>query len=206
MDNITFHLLFVFQFLAFMGVRMVYYRKAQTQGGPIEEKEDRMTKIRQTLGLPFPILLLAYFVFPGLLSFAGFELSPGWRWAGVALGFASIACMWWVLWALDLNFNHILHVREQHTLIQHGPYRWVRHPMYTTHFMHGLSILLITANALIGGMYLLAFGLVVVFRIRNEEATMTDTFGDAYREYMERTGRFLPKFGSGLNSGASGES
>ena len=193
MDEILFHLTFVLQFLAFMGVRLYFYRRAQTHGGPMEEKEDRMTRVRRTLGLPFPLLLLAYFIYPAIFAFAALPLEPILRWSGLILGFVSIALMTWVLRALDLNFNHILHVREEHTLIQHGPYRWVRHPMYTTHFLHGLSILLLTANALIGGVYLLAFSLVVIFRIQNEEATMIATFGEPYRLYMGRTGRFLPR-------------
>jgi len=38
---------------------------------------------------------------------------------------------------------------------------------------------------------------LIVIRTRKEEALLLARFGDAYRGYMERTGRFLPHIGGG---------
>jgi protein-S-isoprenylcysteine O-methyltransferase Ste14 len=193
MPQTFFHLTFITTFIAFMGIRAYYFRKAQQQGGHAEYKEEKMTKIRQTVGWIFPLTLLAYMIRPSILGWATVPLPVWAQWTGVVLGLASLALIWWVQWALDLNFAVILHIRDQHTLITNGPYTWVRHPMYTTLYIHGISSLLLTSNWFVGGLYLLALTLIVVFRLNNEEATMIEKFGDEYRKYMARTGRFLPK-------------
>ncbi|HLF88948.1 MAG TPA: isoprenylcysteine carboxylmethyltransferase family protein [Anaerolineales bacterium] len=193
MSQPFFHLTFILVFVAFMGIRAYYFRKAQKHGGKAEYKEEKMTKIRQTIGWIFPLTLLAYMLRPSILGWATLTL-PGWvQWTGVVLGLASLALIWWVQWALDVNFAVILHVRDKHTLITHGPYKWVRHPMYTTLYIHALSTLFLTKNWLVGGLYLLSLTWIVIARLKNEEATMIEKFGDAYRNYMTRTGRFLPK-------------
>jgi protein-S-isoprenylcysteine O-methyltransferase Ste14 len=95
--------------------------------------------------------------------------------------------------ALGDNFSTTLHLRENHTLVTDGPYRWIRHPMYTVLYVHLIGIFLLTGNWLIGGVYFLALSLIIVFRLNREEATMVEKFGDQYRQYMEQTGRFLPR-------------
>jgi protein-S-isoprenylcysteine O-methyltransferase Ste14 len=194
MNQTFLHLTFIFVFVAFMGIRAYYFRKAQTQGGKAEYKEQNITKIRQTIGWLFPLTVLAYMIRPSILGWADLPL-PGWvQWTGVALGLASLALIWWVQWALDVNFAVTLHVRDEHTLITHGPYKWVRHPMYTTLYVHALSCFFLTTNWLVGGFYLAALTWIVIVRLKNEETTMIEKFGDEYREYMSRTGRFFPKF------------
>ena len=65
----------------------------------------------------------------------------------------------------------------------HGPYHWVRHPMYTVLYMHLFAVLLLTRNWLIGGVFLLAMTLIIAQRLKREEATMIETFGDTYRAH-----------------------
>ncbi len=76
-----------------------------------------------------------------------------------------------------------------------GPYRWVRHPFYDS------AALCILANSLVAcelvypfnGLFALC---LLVMRTRKEEENLIKRFGDDYRAYMERTGRFWPKSGS----------
>ena len=79
----------------------------------------------------------------------------------------------------------------------HGPYRWVRHPFYIFGFVWGLALSLVTANWLFA---LLGTGALtmLVIRTRIEEAKLTERFGDDYRAYVRRTGKFFPRFGSRL--------
>lgn len=44
-----------------------------------------------------------------------------------------------------------------------------------------------------GGVPILILALVVAGRLHNEEKLMLETFGEEYRRYTSRTGRFLPK-------------
>ncbi len=199
MSQTFFHLAFILIFVAFMGIRAYYFRKAQQLGGYAEFKEEKMTRFRQSLGLLFPLSILTYMIWPAVLGWATFPLPLWAQWVGLGLGLLTLPFIGWIQWALDVNFSVILHVRDEHTLITHGPYRWIRHPMYTALFLHGLSTLLLTRNGLIGGMYLLALTWIVIVRLKNEEATMIEKFGDTYRTYMQQTGRFFPKLVSPKN-------
>jgi protein-S-isoprenylcysteine O-methyltransferase Ste14 len=48
-----------------------------------------------------------------------------------ALTLAGLATLIWARWSLGRNWSAIVTFREQHELVQHGPYRFVRHPIYT---------------------------------------------------------------------------
>ncbi|NOH10633.1 MAG: isoprenylcysteine carboxylmethyltransferase family protein [Chloroflexi bacterium] len=194
MNQTFFHLIFVITFVIFWGIRFYFQAKAHRGGGDYEfVEEDRSLTLRKLLGLPFLLLFLAFFIRPSILAFAEIHLPLWAQWLGVALAILAIPLIVWVQWALDVNFNSSLHIREEHTMISHGPYRWVRHPMYTVLLIHELAILLLTRNLIIGGLLLGMQLLVVALRLRHEEALMVETFGDEYRQYMQRTGRFLPR-------------
>lgn len=194
MSQAFFHTVFIVVFAGFTLIRMYYHRKAQKAMGKVEYKEGRWhVALRLIFGLPFMLVFAAYLVWPGLLAWAEFPL-PAWaQWLGVVVGVASLPLIAWVQWALDTNFSTILHVREDHTLITRGPYRWVRHPMYTVLYVWEIAILLLTRNWFIGGFILVALTLIVVTRLQKEEAAVVEKFGDEYRAYMQRTGRFLPR-------------
>jgi protein-S-isoprenylcysteine O-methyltransferase Ste14 len=83
--------------------------------------------------------------------------------------------------------------RAQATLVTTGPYRWIRHPMYSA------ALLLLVATALLTANVIIAFGGLGMFallaaRSRVEEQRLVDKFGDAYRNYQRTTGRFVPRF------------
>lgn len=80
-------------------------------------------------------------------------------------------------------------------LVSAGPYRWVRHPMYSA------VILFMTGVATRSGSWIVVaelIGLVVLFSVKSrwEETQLEDAF-DGYREYAARTPRFLPRFNTG---------
>ncbi|HKZ69521.1 MAG TPA: isoprenylcysteine carboxylmethyltransferase family protein [Anaerolineales bacterium] len=189
--------LFTLIFLFFV-VRAYHHRKAETEGGKIEYREKNLKAIRLMRGVGGIVFLSAfasYFVAPQWVSWAAIPL-PGWlRWAGLALGYANLPLLWWIEATLGKNFNTTLHLREGHTLVTTGPYRWVRHPMYTSLFIFTIALLLASANWLIGLPLVLSLIVIVVNRIDREEALMMEQFGDEYREYMKRTGRLLPRLG-----------
>ena len=193
-EQTVFHLIFVFAFSAFTVIRMIYRWRAVRLGGKAEYKEGRINAaLRAAFGLPYILVLFAYMVSPRLLVWADFAL-PSWaRWIGAALSLAALPTIVWIQHSLGLNFSTTLHVREEHTLVTQGPYRWVRHPMYSLFFAQAAGFLLLTQNLFIGGVYLAALTLVVVSRVRKEENAMVEKFGKVYRRYMKTTGRFLPR-------------
>ena len=117
---------------------------------------------------------------------------PIWsRWVGVGLGVTSLPLFAWTHHALGKNWSLALVTKEEHTLVSSGPYRWVRHPMYTVIFLQGLAFFLLSANWVIG-ISGLGTSILCVARVGDEEGLMIEEFGDQYRAYIERTGRFLP--------------
>ena len=189
------HLIFVVSFTAFTAIRMYYHRLAYKTAGRVEFKEGRLNALlRLSFGLPYIVLLFVYMFNPRILAWADFQLPVWAQWTGAVLCLSVLPLIYWIQRSLGSNFSTTLHIREEHTLVTFGPYRWVRHPMYTVFFIQAVGILLLTANWFIGGIYLLGLTLVVVSRTRNEEAAMIEKFGNDYQTYMARTGRFLPKF------------
>ena len=93
---------------------------------------------------------------------------------------------------LGRNWSNTLELREQHTLVTHGVYRHVRHPMYTALLLHGVGQALVLRSPLAGPAFLLAMFALVLTRLAKEERLMRDAFGDVYVRYCERTSRLVP--------------
>jgi protein-S-isoprenylcysteine O-methyltransferase Ste14 len=110
----------------------------------------------------------------------------------VLLALLIIAAASWAQSSLGSNVTKTVVTKEEHTLVTAGPYRWIRHPLYTIGVLFFVALSLISANWYFGAVMLL--GAVPLFaRTRQEEAMLIARFGDQYREYMKRTGRFLPR-------------
>jgi protein-S-isoprenylcysteine O-methyltransferase Ste14 len=82
--------------------------------------------------------------------------------------------------------------RTNATLVTSGPYRWMRHPMYTAALVLVIATTFLTASAIVGIGGVVMFALLAA-RSRIEERRLVEKFGDAYRDYQKRTGRFLPR-------------
>ncbi len=93
---------------------------------------------------------------------------------------------------LGTNWSVTLEVREDHRLITHGVYRYVRHPMYTALFLYSIAQLLVVPNWFVGPSQLVAFGILFALRLGAEERMMLNEFGDEYAAYMARTKRIIP--------------
>ena len=105
----------------------------------------------------------------------------------------AIGLLFWTLRSLGKNLTDTVVTRKHHSLVTTGPYRWVRHPFYVCAALVTLAVSLISANAF----FLVAGGLILLllfFRTRVEEANLVSRFGEDYRKYMDRTGRFFPRF------------
>ena len=107
---------------------------------------------------------------------------------------ASLPLLYWVHHSLGSFFSARLELQEDHQIIQTGPYRWIRHPMYTTGFMYLIGAGLLSGNWIILLIPTLSFALLVFSRVSDEEKMLLEHFGEEYDHYLKRTGRFLPFF------------
>jgi protein-S-isoprenylcysteine O-methyltransferase Ste14 len=136
--------------------------------------------------------LAIYVLDPQRLAWCTFEFPDWLHWTGVGMAVAAISMHVWVHRALGKNFYPFLHVRENHTLVSSGPYRWIRHPMYTALGITLVAWFLLSANWLIGLTWF-SLAVIVAFQVGREEALMIEVFGEQYQAYIELTGRFLPR-------------
>ena len=137
--------------------------------------------------------MLAYIINPAWLSFAHLSLPVWARWAGLAPAIAGFALLQWAQVTLANSWSDTPRMMKEQTLITSGPYRTIRHPIYTAFILILGSTLFISSNWLIGLCWTGMVILEVLSRIRFEEALMIEFFGEEYREYMMRTGKLLPK-------------
>jgi protein-S-isoprenylcysteine O-methyltransferase Ste14 len=103
--------------------------------------------------------------------------------------------IYWLFNSIRTGITPTSATRREHQLVTHGPYRWVRHPLYTVGSSMFIAFGMIADNWFITVLGVLTF-ILMALRTPKEEANLVEKFGDEYREYMKRTGRFFPKLGS----------
>ncbi len=175
-------------------IRLYYAKLAYTGGGRVIYLERPWQIGLQGLcSLSGVTALLIYILRPRWLTQADLPLPDWLRWGGAGLLAAGLAGLTWTHHALGENFSLILHVRQGQRLVTSGPYRWVRHPMYSAFYVIVAGGFLLTANWLVGLPWVGLAGLITL-RVKQEEAVMRQTFGRGYDLYRQTTGRFWPKF------------
>lgn len=114
-------------------------------------------------------------------------------WIGVVLTAAGVAIAIWARWHLGANWSGVVTLKEGHELIRTGPYRTIRHPIYT-----GILLALLgTAVALgeVRGLLAVTIAWLSFYtKARREESFLTQEFGDRFGEHRRHTGMFLPRF------------
>ena len=118
---------------------------------------------------------------------------PAWlRWTGFAVGILSVVFWTWTQVVLDTQWSAQLQLTKGHHLVTTGLYARIRHPLYAAMFGWCVALSLLTANWIFVVMMVLSIAGTVV-RVPKEEQMMIEAFGEEYKAYMNRTGRFFPK-------------
>jgi protein-S-isoprenylcysteine O-methyltransferase Ste14 len=138
------------------------------------------------------ILPLVY-IFTPWLNFADYTL-PAWAGRlGVVILVGALMVFWRAHVDLGQNWSPTLQIREGHSLITNGLYRYIRHPMYASQWLWVIAQPLLLQNWIAGVGGLVAFLPMYFVWVPQEEQMMIDQFGEAYRAYRQRTGRILPR-------------
>lgn len=184
-------------FLIGAGISSYYRRRADRETGekvsPRSEGLPVMIALR-VFGLSLWISVLAYMLNPTWMAWSQIDLPLWLRWTGLGFGVLAILLAYWVFSNLGNNVSPSVATRREHRLVTSGPYRWVRHPLYSMGMLSYLGFAMLSANWVIASLSIAVF-VVLNIRLPQEEASLIEKFGDEYRQYMQRTGRFLPKLG-----------
>jgi protein-S-isoprenylcysteine O-methyltransferase len=115
--------------------------------------------------------------------------------AGLALMGTGVALRVWAMRTLGEFFSRRLVTFDDQGLVEHGPYRWLRHPGYLARLLVMLpAVLLLGSNALYAAFAVAVYTEVYRRRTQAEEAMLLARFGEAYAAYRRRTWRLLPPF------------
>jgi protein-S-isoprenylcysteine O-methyltransferase Ste14 len=136
--------------------------------------------------------ILGYLVNPSLLRWSAFDVGNSMRWAGIVASSLGVAGEIWAALSLGASYSPTLRIAEERRVVTAGPYRWIRHPLYAFWLpvMMGWGLAVSSWFIIVSGTILI-FVLAAV-RVPREEAMMLQGFGESYRDYMTRTGRFVP--------------
>jgi protein-S-isoprenylcysteine O-methyltransferase Ste14 len=115
--------------------------------------------------------------------------------AGVAITALGLAFAVWARFYLGTNWSSAVSIKVDHELIRSGPYRWVRHPIYSGLLLAIIGTGLVRAELRsVAAFALLLAGFWVKMRIEDE--FMARTFGQQYQNYALVTGALLPRLRS----------
>ncbi|MCB9640844.1 MAG: isoprenylcysteine carboxylmethyltransferase family protein, partial [Myxococcales bacterium] len=136
--------------------------------------------------------VLLYLLYPRALSWSHLPLPWAVRWAACGTALLMGPCFLWVFRHIGKNITQTVAIRQQHQLVKTGPYRWIRHPLYSFGIFYFLSFSVAAAS---WWMLLLAgFALIMLLvRLPKEEEKLIEAFGQDYIDYKGQTGAFFPR-------------
>lgn len=205
-DDHTFRMILLVGFLIVIPIGIYHRVRSQATGEKLDRWQEGLFILLtlRPLGVAGMVGIIAYIVNPPSMAWASVPLPVWMRWTGVGLGLIAGTLLIWTFRSLGKNLTDTVVTRKDHTLVTSGPYRWVRHPFYSS---VGLSVL---ANSLAAANWFLFLTgslvfMLLVIRSRKEEENLVARFGGQYGEYMKRTGRFVPRIGGDGGSGSHGD-
>jgi protein-S-isoprenylcysteine O-methyltransferase Ste14 len=175
-------------------VLAVYWAVSALRQKPAKKEEHFTERLRHLVPVMVAFLLLSRS--DASYGWLGLRFAPEsgtLNLLGLVVAGGGVAFAIWARWHLGGNWSAVVSIREEHDLIRTGPYRAVRHPIYT-----GL-LLAIMGTVLIVGEFraLLALAILLAslyLKARKEDAWLAREFGETFEGHAKRTGMFLPRF------------
>ena len=192
MFDSIFEIIYVIGFVTGSVIRKLYVR-GRRQNKIADDRENWLDKLLLVIvSLGFIAAPLVY-LFTGWPTFADYEL-PSWAgWVGTVIFAGALVLLWRSHVDLGRNWSPMMEIREEHSLVTGGVYKYIRHPMYSAHFLWAIAQVLLLHNWIAGPAFLVTSVPLYLFRVPVEERMMLDRFGEEYRVYMSRTGRMFPR-------------
>jgi len=192
-NELIFRLLTIMLFVTVLSISIYFRHRAERQGGQLNQREgQRLLLPLRLLGLVGLLPLIGYMMNPDWVSWARFDLPTWVRWIAALVAMGTLPALYAVFATIGNNISPTEATRAGHQLITSGPYRWIRHPLYTFGALFFLALSVLTTHWW-PALFLLPGLAALIWRVRFEETNLIARFGDDYRTYMQQTGRFLPK-------------
>lgn len=201
MEHLLFRQVSCAVFLLLMGAaRYYYFVSAGTQ--PADRSSPAVNWARH---IPAYFASTVWAIYVGWLLLAPIGLVSWDRWTpshwiSDLLGWIAVPILsagLWLFWYSHHTIGHYWSIQVQftqaHRLVTDGPYRYVRHPLYTALFLGYLGTLVALQSWTLAAWFPVFVASYLLFA-REEENVMEHGFGEAYRAYRRQTGMFLPKW------------
>jgi protein-S-isoprenylcysteine O-methyltransferase Ste14 len=195
MDPYRINFIIVFSMLSLL---RLYYR---IKTGAIHDRVFNRTEglapvlIRWVMGVPLLASTGVYIFAPrawGWMYLPPDALPKAVRILGIILGYTAVFIIWRVHRELGVNFSSSLVLRSGHRLVRTGPYRFVRHPMYSAYLLLFIGAGLISLSWLLGVSGVAVIVTLMTIRLIKEESLLLARFGKEYADYRRGTGMFIP--------------
>jgi protein-S-isoprenylcysteine O-methyltransferase Ste14 len=184
---------FVLLLVGWLLIRAIYTRRhVVTHQNAVENATDHIDRLLTLATGIFLLVPASYWLSFGASTPSALPFPDSVRIAGGLVALSALTLFLQTHRALGDNWSIGLEVRREHGLVDTGPYRLVRHPMYLAIGLFELGLGLLAADLLVLIVSPLPFWLLVLRRLPREEALMERYFGDAYRRYASRTKRVVP--------------
>ncbi len=132
-----------------------------------------------------------------LWEWGGLKVGPHTLWAALAAVILVLISMVGRHWAIrTLGLYHSIHIeiRENHELIQSGPYGAVRNPYYLSNVIEAIGIPLVASAWLAMTISIFLYMPLLILRLVLEERALAEKFKDSFAQYKRQAPRIVPKF------------
>ncbi|EQD65405.1 Isoprenylcysteine carboxyl methyltransferase [mine drainage metagenome] len=158
----------------------------------VERRESRLQRASHGVPLALAVLL---FVLPGhdLGALATPFIARSWTGYGIGVALVALGLGYAVQARrhLGANWSGTVTLKQEHSLIRSGPYRHVRHPIYTGILLAFVGSALALAEWR-GVLAVLLAAVALIIKLRREERWMLERFGSDYAEYRKASWALLP--------------
>ncbi|MBN1401021.1 MAG: isoprenylcysteine carboxylmethyltransferase family protein [Anaerolineae bacterium] len=135
----------------------------------------------------------ALYAFTSWLAFANYHL-PSWTaWTAVSIFGLGLWIRWLAHRALGSHYSSTVILQQGHQLVTEGIYGRIRHPIYAALWLWALAQPGLLWNWIAGPAALISVSVLTAVRVPREEAMLRAQFGEAYDDYVARTGRVCPR-------------
>jgi protein-S-isoprenylcysteine O-methyltransferase Ste14 len=142
------------------------------------------------------VLFLFYFYIAGYFDFAQLDFGIYFRlvW-GLAIIFLGMWLLFWAHIHLGKNWSPVIEKKfsKVRKLIMSGPYKYIRHPIYSASFIILIGFFVLTANWALTGVPFIILILFYMSKIPREEKELINNFGKNYFNYKKKIGGLFPK-------------